>query len=128
MSVTQLLALYRIYIHIYHLIIDKKYMLSYVYWDHTNTSQGYIDIRFFSLLFFFPSFLHGRHQASRDFLRSYEIPRLLGLFSVFNSAVASLDTKKKVFLNKLKMWLGWLSCHFSRNINLLTHPAIPLPN
>lgn len=66
------------HIHIYHLIIiDKKYTLSYVYWDHTNTSQGYIDIRFFSLYYFFPSFLHGRHQASRlsQILRDSKIAR-----------------------------------------------------
>jgi len=38
--------------HIHNLIIiDKKYTLSYVYWDHTNTSQGYINIRFFSLCY-----------------------------------------------------------------------------
>lgn len=44
----------RTYTLIYLLQI-KKYTLSYVYWDHTNTSQGYIDIRFFILvlLFFF---------------------------------------------------------------------------
>lgn len=36
-----------------NLITNKKYILSYVYWDHTNTSQGYIDIRLPTFLFLF---------------------------------------------------------------------------
>lgn len=51
--------------HIHNLIIYKKYTLRYVYWDHTNTSQGYIDIRFFIFfLLFFSEF--SPRQAPRD--------------------------------------------------------------
>ena len=35
------------------LITNKKYTLSYVYWDHTNTSQGYIDVKNYSLFTIF---------------------------------------------------------------------------
>lgn len=59
------------------IIIDKKYTLSYVYWDHTNTSQGYINIRFFSLCYFFFWVFSTTGTTRRDFLRSYEIPRFL---------------------------------------------------
>lgn len=63
------------------IIIDKKYMLRYVYWDHTNTSQGYIDVRFFSFcyFFFFRVFITAGTKH-RDLLRSHEIPRFLNFF------------------------------------------------
>jgi len=82
--------------HIHNLItIDKKYTLSYVYWDHTNTSQGYINIRFFSLCYFFSFWVFFTMGTTRrDFLRSYEIPRFLSLVFFFFFLKSNNDTVK----------------------------------
>lgn len=81
--------------HIHLLITNKKYTLSYVYWDHTNTSQGYIDIRLFSLFFslFFFSFVSRRQTLCervailQNLTRFHIIVRhvlLLSFFSEFS--------------------------------------------